>query len=78
MIKRILVGLGGTPFTPAAICYAVELAQVHQTEVPGITVIDRRRQQRQTLLAEETARRNCHARHPTCKRSVVLKPVSGC
>ena len=43
MIKRILVGLGGTPFTPTAIRYAVELAQVHQTEVPRITVIDRRR-----------------------------------
>ena len=43
MIKRILVGLGGTPFTPTAIRYAVELAQVHQTEVLGITVIDRRR-----------------------------------
>jgi nucleotide-binding universal stress UspA family protein len=43
MIARILVGLGGTPFTPTAIRYAVELAQVHQAEVLGITVIDRRR-----------------------------------
>jgi len=25
MIKRVLVGLGGTPFTPTAIRYAVEL-----------------------------------------------------
>lgn len=43
MIKRILVGLGGTAFTPTAIRYAVELAQVHQAEVLGVTVIDRRR-----------------------------------
>ena len=43
MIKRILVGLGGTPFTPTAIRYAVELAQAHQTEILGITVTDRRR-----------------------------------
>ena len=43
MIARILVGIGGTPFTPTAIRYAVELAQAHQAEVLGITVIDRRR-----------------------------------
>jgi nucleotide-binding universal stress UspA family protein len=43
MIKRILVGLGGTPFTSTAIRYAVELAQVQQAEILGMTVIDRRR-----------------------------------
>lgn len=43
MIRRILVGLGGTPFTATAIRYAVELAQVQQAEVLGMTVIDRRR-----------------------------------
>ena len=43
MIRRILVGLGGTPFTPTAIRYAVELAQVQQADVLGMTVIDRRR-----------------------------------
>ena len=43
MIKRILVGLGGTPFTTTAIRYAVELAKVHQAEVLGVTVTDRRR-----------------------------------
>lgn len=43
MIRRILVGLGGTPFTPTAIRYAVELAQAHQAEVLGATVIDHRR-----------------------------------
>lgn len=43
MIRRILVGLGGTPFTTTAIRYAVELAKVHQTEVLGVTVTDLRR-----------------------------------
>jgi len=43
MIKRILVGLGGTPFTPTAIRYAVELAKVQQAELLGMTVTDRRR-----------------------------------
>ena len=39
MIGRILVGLGGTPFTHTAIRYAVELAQVHEAELLGMTVI---------------------------------------
>jgi len=43
MIKRILVGLGGTPFTTTAIRYAVELAKVHEAEVLGVTVTDLRR-----------------------------------
>ena len=42
MIRRILVGLGGTPFTPTAIRYAVELAKAQQAELLGMTVIDRR------------------------------------
>ena len=32
MIKRILVGLGGTPFTSSAIRHAVKLAQIHEAE----------------------------------------------
>lgn len=40
MIKRILVGLGGTPFTTVAIRRAVELARLHAAEVTGVTVID--------------------------------------
>ncbi len=43
MIRRILVGLGGTPFTPTAIRYAVELAKAQQADILGMTVIDRRR-----------------------------------
>jgi len=40
MIKRILVGLAGTPYSPAAIRTAVELALRHGAELPGVTVVD--------------------------------------
>ena len=40
MIKRILVGLAGTPYTDTAIRRAVELAKAHEAEVTGVTVVD--------------------------------------
>ena len=40
MIKRILLGLGGTPYTPVAIQRAVDLAQRYQAEVTGVTAVD--------------------------------------
>ena len=40
MIKRILVGLGGTPYTPVAIKRAVGLAKRFEAEITGVTVID--------------------------------------
>ena len=40
MIKRILVGLGGTPFTDVAVRRAVELARVHDSHLTGVTVVD--------------------------------------
>ncbi len=43
MIKRILVGLAGTTYTPVAIQRAVTLAQAHNAEVTGVTVLDRGR-----------------------------------
>ena len=43
MIKRILVGLGGTPFTDVAIRRGVELAVRHGAAITGVTVIDDRR-----------------------------------
>jgi nucleotide-binding universal stress UspA family protein len=43
MIKRILVGLAGTTYTPVAIQRAVSLAQAHDAEVTGVTILDRRR-----------------------------------
>ena len=46
MIKRILVGLGGTGFTPVAIRRAVELGQIHDARVTAVTVVDAKRLQR--------------------------------
>lgn len=43
MIKRILVGLAGTIYTPVAIERAVTLARTHEAEVTGVTVLDARR-----------------------------------
>lgn len=43
MIKRILVGLAGTAYTPVAIQRAVTLAQTHGADVTGVTVLDSRR-----------------------------------
>ena len=40
MIKRILLGLGGTPFTDIAIERAVELAKAHGARITGVTVVD--------------------------------------
>lgn len=40
MIKRILVALSGTPFTPAAIKYATEIASANDATVTGVTVVD--------------------------------------
>jgi len=40
MIKRILVGLGGTPYTSVAIRRAVGLAKRFEAEITGVTVVD--------------------------------------
>lgn len=40
MIKRILVGLGGTPFTAAATRWATELGDLHQAQLTGVTVVN--------------------------------------
>jgi nucleotide-binding universal stress UspA family protein len=40
MIKRILVGLGGTPFTKVSTHCATELARLHQAQTTGVTVVD--------------------------------------
>jgi len=40
MIKRILLGLGGTPFTDVAIERAPKLAKVHNAMITGVTVVD--------------------------------------
>ena len=43
MLKRILLGLGGTDYTVAAIKQAVALAKTHDAEVTGVTIIDKER-----------------------------------
>jgi nucleotide-binding universal stress UspA family protein len=40
MLKRILVALSGTSYTPVAIQQAVELAKLHDAEVTGVTIVD--------------------------------------
>src|SRR5262245_42069756 len=40
MIKRILVGLGGTSITPVAVRQAVELAARHEAELTGVTIVN--------------------------------------
>jgi len=40
MIKRILVGLGGTPFTTVSTQCATELARLHQAQTTGVTVVN--------------------------------------
>jgi len=40
MLKRILVALSGTPFTPIAVRQGVELAQKHGAYLTGVTVVD--------------------------------------
>ena len=40
MVKRILVGLSGTPFTPVAIQRGIEIAERHNAELTGMTVVD--------------------------------------
>ena len=40
MVKRILVALSGTPFTPVAVRHAIELARKHGASITGTTVVD--------------------------------------
>ena len=40
MTKRILVGLGGTPFTTVAVKRAVELARAHHAHLTGVTIVE--------------------------------------
>jgi nucleotide-binding universal stress UspA family protein len=43
MIKRILVGLGGTIYTPSAVRHAIDLCRSHDAELTGVTVVDMER-----------------------------------
>lgn len=43
MLKRILVGLGGTDYTVAAINQAVAMAMANDAEVTGVSILDKER-----------------------------------
>jgi nucleotide-binding universal stress UspA family protein len=55
MIKRILLGLGGTPYTSVAIQRAVELAKRFEAEITGVTVLDLDRLRRAGLAQGKAA-----------------------
>ena len=54
MIKKTLLGLGGTPYTSVAIQRAVELAKRFDAEITGVTVLDLERLTKVRLAQEET------------------------
>ncbi len=43
MIKRVLLGIGGTPFTQVAIQRSVELCQLHDAQLTAVTIVDQQR-----------------------------------
>ena len=43
MLKRILVGLGGTEYTPTVARQAIELALAHDARITGVSVVDTQR-----------------------------------
>lgn len=43
MIRRVLLGIGGTPFTTVAIQRAVELCRLHGAQLTAVTVVDQQR-----------------------------------
>lgn len=55
MIKKILLGLGGTHYTTAAIQRAVWIAKVFDAEITGVTVVDVKRLTTISIASQETA-----------------------
>jgi hypothetical protein len=43
LIKRTLLGIGGTPFTNVAIQRAVDLWKIHEAQLTAVTVVDEQR-----------------------------------
>jgi len=43
MVKRVLLGIGGTPFTSVAVQRAVELCRLHEAQLTAVTVVDENR-----------------------------------
>jgi nucleotide-binding universal stress UspA family protein len=40
MIKRVLVALSGSPYTPSVIHHGIELARAHDADITGVTITD--------------------------------------
>ncbi|MDA3960000.1 MAG: universal stress protein, partial [Planctomycetota bacterium] len=49
MIRSIMLALSGSPFTPVASRYAVEIAAAHQAKITGVSFLDVERLYRQML-----------------------------
>lgn len=77
MIKRILVGLAGTPYTPMAIRRALTLAQAHDAEVTGVTILDRGRVRCEGIgLLKAPNRESVRAERMEIARSQIQQSVS--
>lgn len=70
MIKRILVGLAGTPYTPVAIQRAVTLAQTHDAEVAGVTVLDAKRIRANATHRDSVGAQRMQIAHTQIQQSV--------
>jgi nucleotide-binding universal stress UspA family protein len=55
MLKRILVGLGGTPYTTVAVKRAAELAKAHGAHITGVTVLDLKALQKGVVKPHENS-----------------------
>jgi nucleotide-binding universal stress UspA family protein len=68
MIKRILVGLGGTPYTSVAIQRTIDIAKRFNAEVTGVTVVDVKRLTKVGLMPKGVV----HADKEPALRQVLL------
>jgi len=76
MIKRILVGLAGTTYTPVAIQRAITLAQAHEAEVTGVTVLDSSRVRCEGIgLAKAPNRELVRGERMAIERSQIVQTV---
>ena len=64
MLKRILVGLGGTDYTVAAINQAVSLAMAHDAELTGL-MVSMQKQSASQDPPKSTCCRICEIGEPT-------------
>jgi len=76
MIKRILIGLAGTTYTPVAIQRAIALAQAHDAEVTGVTVLDARRVRSLGKAAPHQDAEAIHSHRKTITEALIAHSVS--